>query len=85
MDLANATQEQISEYKETWRQHGFVVPVAANMDVRGKDWCRHKLERWSWSMEAFVDGGHHKFLFESEKVANIFAKQFDSQVEKAVS
>ncbi len=82
MDLSNATQEQISSYKEAWRNKGYVVQVPSNMDVKGKDWCRHKLERWSWSMEAFADEGHHEFVFEHETTANRFAKQFDATVEK---
>ncbi len=82
MDLTNATQEQISAYKDDWRHNGFMVAVGSNMDVKGKDWCRHKLARWSWSMEAFADEGHHKFLFEHEKSANTFAKEFNSKVQK---
>lgn len=84
MDLSTATQEQISDYKNNWRTRGYLVSVASNMDVKGKDWCRHKLERWSWSMEAFSDSNHHKFLFEHESAANRFAKDFDSTVEKMV-
>ena len=85
MDLANATSEQISQYKESWKHRGFVVQVPSNMDVKGKDWCRHKLERWVWGMEAFADEGHHEFIFEQEKVASRFAKEFDSEVKPIVT
>ena len=82
MDLSTASQEQISEYKEAWRARCYIVPVESNMDVKGKDWCRHKLARWSWSMEAFADQGHHKFMFEHESAASRFAKDFGASVKK---
>lgn len=80
MDLSNATPEQITDYKNAWRQNGFQVLVGSNMDVKGKDWCRHNLTRWSWSMEAFADAGHHKFLFEHEQSAADFAEEFGSTI-----
>lgn len=73
MDLSKATHEQISNYKQEWIPNGFVVRVESDLDVKGKDWCRHNLERWMWSMEAFVDNNHHKFIFEHEEDATDFS------------
>lgn len=81
MDLSNATSEEVSAYKEQW-EPGYVVKLASNMDVKGKDWCRRHLTRWSWGMIAFVDNTHHEFMFEHESAANKFARDFDSTVEK---
>jgi hypothetical protein len=85
MDLSKANSEQISDYKESWKNRGFVVPVESTLDVKGKDWCRHKLERWMWSMKAFADAEHHEFCFEHLSDADDFARQFNSKYEKMSS
>lgn len=79
MDLSKATSEEVSAYKEKW-EPGYVVQLASNMDVKGKDWCRRHLERWQWGMIAFADANHHEFMFEHEPDAIKFAEDFSSVV-----
>ena len=74
MDLLHATPEQIDEYKNSWIPNGYSVNVKHTHDVKGKDWCRHNLERWMWRMQAFTDENHHTFLFEHKKDADEFSK-----------
>ena len=77
MDLSQASNEKIAEYKATWKEKAHTVLTPCNMDVQGKYWCRNNLARWLWSMESFVDNQHHEFMFERISDAEHFAKCFD--------
>lgn len=77
MDLTKATPDTIKQYKNDWIPTGYVVKIKSDLDVQGKDWCRHNLDRWMWSMESFTDSTHHTFIFEHEDDADDFAENFD--------
>lgn len=70
--MRDMTNDQISDYKKDWIPNGYTVELDECMDVRGKDWCRHNLERWAWSMDAFTTAKSHTFLFEYSQNAEDF-------------
>lgn len=72
-NFRNATSDQIKIYKDTWKPSGHAVIVDQTLDIKGKDWCRHSLERWVWSMDAFTSPNKHTFLFKDQQNAKDFA------------
>lgn len=72
------TPQEIFEYKQKWMSTGNNNPVRlhSDLDTKGKDWCRKRLERQSWSMTTWTNVYEHTFYFESEIHANEFAKQW---------
>lgn len=71
------TPQEISDYKRAWKPNGFAVPLHSDLHVVGKDWCRHNLERWQWSMDTFTDVYEHTFHFQSRASADEFKKYFE--------
>ena len=82
MDLKTATDDEISEYKSKWKPSGYIVKVKSDMDIKGKRWCRQNVDRWSWSMDSFVDDTHHQFIFEKARHATDFAVGIGVSFEK---
>jgi hypothetical protein len=63
------------EYKNKWFP-GFEVSIHSELDVPGKDWCRHNLDRRRWSMSAFTSKNKHTFHFEIKEDARKFYRHF---------
>jgi len=72
LNLETASYDQIKIYKEAWLKNGHRIDVDSNLDVKGKSWCRHNLQRWNWSFEPFTSSNEHTFIFEQEDVAQRF-------------
>jgi len=71
------TPQEISEYKMRWmRDGGYAVRLHSDLDWKGKDWCRKKLERHQWSMNSWTNVYEHTFYFELEDSAKEFAEQW---------
>ena len=76
MDLSRGTPQQIYDYKRSWMPKSYPVKLHSDADWKGKDWCRHNIERWQWSMNAWTDMHEHTFLFEFEEDADEFKEYF---------
>ena len=72
------TPLEISEYKQRWmsKEETYAVRLHSDLDWKGKDWCRKRIPRESWSMSTWTNVYEHTFYFESEIHANEFAKQW---------
>jgi len=71
-DLQHATSDQIEDYKKTWLNKSYNVQVDSTMDVKGKSWCRHNLNRWNWSFTPNTTSNKHTFFFEHESTSEQF-------------
>lgn len=71
------TPQEIFDYKLKWRP-GHKVDVHSDLDIRCKDWCRRRLNRWEWSMDTYTDVYSHSFYFEHQEHADEFQSEFDS-------
>jgi len=69
------TPQETFEYKQRWLP-GYAVRLHSDLDWKGKDWCRKRISRESWSMTTWTNVYEHTFHFESEIHANEFAKQW---------
>ena len=76
MDMSKSTPQMIYEYKQDWKPNGYSVSICSDLDVKGKMWCRDRLERWQWSMSTFTDHYEHTFHFEFEEDAEEFKEYF---------
>lgn len=76
MDLEKATPQMVSDYKRDWKPRSTKVKLHSDLDIKGKDWCRHNLERWQWSMDTFTDVYEHTFHFQFKGDAEDFKEYF---------
>lgn len=76
MDV-NSTPQEISDYKRNWMmKNPHSVRLHIDLHIEGKNWCRHYLQRWQWSMETYTGPYEHTFFFERKKDAENFAKLY---------
>ena len=80
MDFSKATPQQISDYKRQWKPNGHPVELHSDLHIDGKDWCRHNLERWRWSMDTFTDVYEHTFWFQLKNDADKFKEHFEKVI-----
>ena len=69
------TPLEISDYKRSWMP-GFIVRLHSDLDWKGKDYCRRKLERHQWSMTSWTQVYEHTFHFEKKEDADAFKETF---------
>jgi len=71
------TPQEIAEYKQRWMSNGgHAVCLHSDLDVEGKAWCRHNLDRHQWSFKPHTNVYEHTFYFEDKIVAQQFEHEF---------
>lgn len=67
--------QEISDYKLSWRP-GYRVGIHTDHDVSAKLWCKRHVQKKAYHIIKWTDVYEHTYEFESEKVANAFAKDY---------
>ena len=71
------TPQESFEYKNRWLSaDGHPVRIHSDLDWRGKDWCRKRLERHQWSFSSYTAVYEHTFWFENQEYAQQFEQEF---------